>query len=614
MATSGIDTHTATKAKARIDMPYDIIIKNGLYFDGTGADGQPRHLGIRDGRIAAVSPQPLDQADCPQVFDASNRWVTPGFIEPHSHYDAEIIAAPQLEESVRHGVTTVMTGICSISMVCAPAEDCSDLFTRVEAVPREQVLPLLHEKKTWHRPAEFRRFFEQHPLGPNLAAFLGHSDLRAATMGLVRSTTDERPSEGEMQQMEAMLEEALDEGFLGLSTMTTKLDRIDGDRAWAKPLPSTFARWTEYRRLNRILRRRGGILQSAPDAVGKINVFAFLWESIGWFRRALKTTLLTALDLKAQPYLHVITPLAGWVANLFLKADLRWQFLPAPFVIYAYGLDFNSFGELADARILRDFKNPDEPYEEAMKPEFRAILRKNMKAVLTAGLWHREFADAWVVKCPEQELVGKNFSEIAQEQGKDPIDAFLDLCIKHRKALRWGIQFGGDRTHIMRKLCKSPQVHVGFADSGAHLENLASYNFPLCFLKQVRDADQEGQSFMSTGQAVHRLTGELGDWYGIEAGKIRVGDRADLVIVNPAGLTEEVLGMRDAPFPAFNMDRLVNRNDLAIDATLINGRVAYTREDGIVKELGQSRQFGRYLPGKAIPREQQLPAGSPQPA
>ena len=145
-------------------MRYDVIIKNGTYFDGSGADGAVRHIGVRDGRVATVSETPLDESGCPRVFDAAGRWVTPGFIEPHSHYDAEIIASPKLDESVRHGVTTVMTGICSISMVCAEAEDCSDLFTRVEAVPREEVLPLLKQRKTWRSPTEFRSFIEAQPL------------------------------------------------------------------------------------------------------------------------------------------------------------------------------------------------------------------------------------------------------------------------------------------------------------------------------------------------------------------------------------------------------------------------------------------------------------------
>ncbi len=596
-------------------MAYDIIIKNGQYFDGSGdaspEAGDVRHIGIRDGRIATVSESPLDESACPRVIDATDRWVTPGFIEPHSHYDAEIIAAPELSESVRHGVTTVMTGICSISMICADAEDCSDLFTRVEAVPRERVLPLLKEKKTWRSPAEFRAFMESHPLGPNLATFVGHSDLRARAMGLVRSVSNERPSEAELQQMENLLEEALDNGFLGMSSMTTKLDRIDGDRAWAKPLPSTFATWSEYRRLHRVLRRRGRILQSAPDAVGKINIFAFFWESIGWFRKALKISLLTVLDLKSQPWLYRFGPLGGWIANTFLRANWRWQFLPSPFVVYAYGLDFNSFGELADARILRDMKDPEQPYIEAAKPEFRQIIRKNMKSMLTAGLWHRDFSDGWVVECPDASLIGKNFAEIGAMQGKDPVDVFLDLAVEHKDQLRWGIQFAGERIDVMRKLCASKQVQVGFADSGAHLKNLASYNFTMCMLKYVYDAQQEGKGFMSIARAVHRLSGELADWYGIDAGHIREGDRADVVVINPAGLTDEVWGMVDAPFPAFGMDRLVNRNDLAVDATIINGKLAYDRVEGYADDLGKAQGYGRFLPAKDTGQPVSIGAGTP---
>ena len=130
-------------------MSYDIIIKNGLYFDGSGTPGAVRHVGIRDGRIDVLSLSPLDESGCAQVIDAAGKWVTPGFLEIHSHYDAEVIAAPALKESVRHGVTSVTIGSCSISMVLAEPEDCSDLFTRVEAVPREYVLPILQEKKTW---------------------------------------------------------------------------------------------------------------------------------------------------------------------------------------------------------------------------------------------------------------------------------------------------------------------------------------------------------------------------------------------------------------------------------------------------------------------------------
>lgn len=587
-------------------MQYDTIIKRGLYLDGSGSEPFVADVAIKDGKIAHVSREEIT-ANATQIIDATDRWVAPGFIEPHSHYDAEIIAAPELSESVRHGITTVMTGICSISMVCAEPEDCSDLFTRVEAVPREQVLPLLREKKTWRSPTEFRDFYDQHPLGPNLAAFLGHSDLRVDVMGLERSVSHVQPTAAEMDKMESVLEEAMDQGFLGLSTMTTKLDRLDGDREWAKPLPSTFAKWKEFRRLNRLLRSRGGILQSAPDAVGKLNVFAFLWETTGWFRKQLKTTLLTVMDLKSNPRLPLITRVAGMVSRYLLRGNLRWQALTSPMVVYAYGLDFNSFGELADGVVLREMKDPDEPYEQVEDPAFRKTLKKNMGTMLGSGLWHRDFSDAWVVESPDPSVIGRNFAEIGAAQGKDPVDAFLDMAMQYREKLRWGVQFGNHRPKVMRKIIQGSHYQVGFADSGAHLKNLASYNFPICMLKYVEDGNKIGEKSLSTAAAIRRLTGELADWYGIDAGYIREGDRADVVVINPAGFGEEVWDMVDAPMPVFNMDRLVNRNDDAVDAVFINGKLAYstsefTETGGYAPNLGTERAFGQFLPGGSSKR------------
>lgn len=251
-------------------MSYDII-NNGLHFDGTGAPGAIRHIAIRDGKVEVLSLSPLAEAGCPEVIDAKGQWLTPGFLETHSHYDAEVIAAAALKESVRHGVTSVTIGSCSISKVLADAEDCSDLFTRVEAVPREYVLPILKEKKTWSDAAGYRAFYDQLPLGPNVNSFLGHSELRVAVICLERATSRVTPSDAELTRTEQLLEEALDAGCIGLSVMTTRLDKMDGDRAWSSPLPSTFASWKEFSRLFAVLRRRGAVLQGAPNAVTKVN-------------------------------------------------------------------------------------------------------------------------------------------------------------------------------------------------------------------------------------------------------------------------------------------------------------------------------------------------------
>src|SRR5690349_5182871 len=168
-------------------MTYDVIIRNGLWFDGTGAAPQVRTLGIRDGVVAAVSPEALDEAGCPDVIDAAGKWILPGFIDVHTHYDAEVLLDPGLRESVRHGVTTLLLGNCSLSTVYADSEDAADLFSRVEAVPRDFVLGALKAAKTqsdWSTPAQYIDTIDALPLGPNVSSMLGHSDLRTAVLGL----------------------------------------------------------------------------------------------------------------------------------------------------------------------------------------------------------------------------------------------------------------------------------------------------------------------------------------------------------------------------------------------------------------------------------------------
>jgi N-acyl-D-aspartate/D-glutamate deacylase len=581
-------------------MNYDLIIKNGLYFDGSNQPGQLRHIGIKAGRIDAVSLSPLDESGCPEVLDAAGKWVTPGFLEIHSHYDAEVIAAPALKESVRHGVTSVTIGSCSISMVLADAEDCSDLFTRVEAVPREYVLPILKEKKTWRDAAGYRAFYDQQPLGPNVSSFLGHSELRVAVLGLERATSKIKPTEAELARMEQLLEEALDAGCIGLSVMTTKLDKMDGDRAWSSPLPSTFASWTEFSRLFAVLRRRGAVMQGAPDAVTKVNVFAFLYQAHGWFRTPLKCSMLTALDLKSQPLLHYFTRLSGWLANRVLRGHFRWQTLPAPFTLRLEGLNVNAFEEFGAGEILRNIKDPDELYSKVKEPAFRALFKKQVKAVLTKGLWHRDFSDCWVSECPDASMVGKNFKQLGKEMGLDAVDAYFELACQHRETLKWTTCYGNQREAVMHKLLSSPWTQPGFADSGAHLRSIAQYNFPLRFLKYVRDAELAGTPFMDTGRAIHRLSGELADFIGVDAGYIRVGDRADVVIVNPAGLTDELDEIHEAPMEVLGLERVVKRNDDAVDATLINGRIAYRRGSEFPEALGKQQGFGSFLPGRDV--------------
>src|SRR3954452_10009436 len=247
-------------------MPYDVIVRNGLWFDGTGAAPLVRTLGIRDGVVATVAAEPLDETGWPDVIDPRGKGVVAGSIDVHTHYDAEELLDPGLRESVRHGVTTVLLGNCSLSAVYADSEDVADLFSRVEGVPRKVVLGALEAKKSWTTPAEYVAALDDLPLGPNVGSMLGHSDLRTSVLGLDRATTDGiEPTDAELDRMADLLDQALDAGLLGMSGMDAPIDKLDGDRYRSRALPSTFATWRERRKLISVLRRRGRLLQSAPN-------------------------------------------------------------------------------------------------------------------------------------------------------------------------------------------------------------------------------------------------------------------------------------------------------------------------------------------------------------
>ncbi|MEO3782830.1 amidohydrolase family protein [Actinocorallia sp. B10E7] len=570
-------------------MGYDVIIRGGRWFDGTGAPSAVRHLGLKDGRVAAVSETELD-ADGAQVVDAADKWVMPGFVDIHTHYDAEVLSAPGLGESVRHGVTTVVFGSCSLSTVHVDPLDAADLFSRVEAVPREHVLATLEEKKTWSSASEYISALEELPLGPNVAMFLGHSDLRAAVMGLGRSTDKEvKPTDGEIRKMELLLVDALRSGMLGLSEMRNPWDKLDGDRYRSRTLPSTYAGRAERRRLQRILRSSGRVLQSVPNLSFPVALIPALWSAIGWGgNKPLRTSYLTAADVKANPLImHIMGPVARLVNRL--GADFRWQHLPVPFQVYADGIDLVVFEEFGAGAAALHLKDQVERNTLLQDEEYRRWFRREYENKFSPRVWHRDFYDAHIVDCPDDSVIGKTFGQVGDERGIHPVDAFLDLVVEHGTKVRWHTTISNHRPKALNKLSSLPEVQMGFSDAGAHLRNMAFYNFPL---RLLRRAHQEG--FMTIERAVHRLTGELASWYGIDAGHLREGDRADLVIVDPEHLDSALDEIHEAPAEAFGgMRRMVNRNDATVVATFVAGSRVFG-EGEYSPDLGH-RRTGRFL-------------------
>ena len=576
-------------------MTYDVIIRDGLWFDGTGAAPETRTLGLRDGVVSTVSAEPLDETGCPDVIDATGKWVVPGFLDVHTHYDAEVLLDPGLRESVRHGVTTVLLGNCSLSAIYADSEDAADLFSRVEAVPRKYVLGALAAKKTWSTPAEYVAALDDLPLGPNVSSLLGHSDLRTAVLGLGRATSDGvRPTDAELDKMAKMLDEALDAGILGMSGMDAAIDKLDGDRYRSRALPSTFATWRERRRLIKVLRKRGRILQSAPDVKRPLTGLLFFLSSSRMFgrRNGVRMSLLVSADAKSNPGAVSVFGPGTRLLNRLLDASVRFQHLPVPFELYSDGIDLPVFEEFGAGTAALHLRDQLERNELLADTEYRREFRRQFDRIkLGPSLWHRDFHDAVIVECPDESLIGKSFGQIADEHELHPLDAFLDVLVENgERNVRWTTTVANHRPAQLNKLAVEPTIHMGFSDAGAHLRNMAFYNFGLRLLKRVSH-----EQFMTVEHAVHRLTAEVADWFGLDAGRLREGDRADFVVIDPTGLDDSVDGYHEETVPFYGgLRRMVNRNDAAVVATGVGGTVVF--RDGEFRDgYGKTARSGRFL-------------------
>lgn len=580
-------------------MKPQILIQNGLLFTGAPDEKATfKNVLIEGGKIKTISSEPILPPEGATIIDATGKWITPGFIDSHTHYDAELIASPGLKESARHGVTTIILGSCSVSAIYNSAEDTSDTFTRVEAIPREIMLPLLEKEKNWDTPAQWIEYIDKLPLGVNIASFIGHSDLRSKVMGMDRSLAEgETATQAEQVRMNELLNEALDAGFLGMSTMDSPWDKMDGDKYWSKKTPSFYGSWKERKLLVKTLREREAILQGAPNLVTKLNALKYMAVSTGVFRKTLKTTMIAMIDLIGDRYVLPLVAGGSRFFNRILQGNFRMQTPPCPFTVYYDGVDSVMFEEFPAGQAMRHLaKNLEERDEMITDPAFREQFKAEIKRKFAPKVWHKDLSLTVILDCPEPELINKNFYEIAVARNLHPVDAFLDLIVKYDKQIRWTTTIGNDRKEKYDFLYNFPYNLISFSDAGAHLRNMAFYDFPLQMIKNVHNTQIDLAPIMSMEKCIWRLSGEQADWFGLDCGYIRPGRTADVNILDPNHFEVIREDVTEAPIEAFdNYPRLVNRRPRVVSHVLVGGELIY-QDEAFVEGYGTSRKYGRFLP------------------
>lgn len=569
--------------------PFDLLLRNATLYDGTGAAPRRVDVAIRGERIAAVTATGGNLPGAREQLDLDGLWLTPGFIDIHTHYDAEIEACPELAESTRHGITTVFIGNCSMSLAMGDEQDLIDMFTRVESLPRRVLQQWLGGRLRWHGPREYAEHLAQLPLGPNVAAFLGHSNLRLAVLGKARSLGQTRVRDDELAQMARWLDEALDAGFLGLSIDMLPWHRMAGAKYDGVSIPSQYASQAEYRFLANRLRERGRVLQATPNANRKESVLQLALLSSGLRRRPLKVTSLAALDFRSNRVFTRLTGGLSALANRVLGGDFRFQALAAPFQMWADGFSTPIFEEFGAGTALMNCDTREQRLDLLRSRRWRHRFRHEWNSPFNRS-FHRDFREMRVTAAPDNALVGFSFAELATMHDADPVDYFLDSLMRFGEAIRWHTVVANDRPAVMRQLLAQPYNLPGFSDAGAHNRNMSFQHAHLCCL---RDALVHGDA-LNVEQAVHRLTGETAAWFGIDRGIVQPGKIADLCVIDPEKLKTDLGQPLEILDPRLDGEmRMVSDSGGAVPHVLVGGR--FLKRDGrMAADAGRVR-YGRLL-------------------
>ncbi len=533
-------------------MEYDLKIAGGTLIDGTGQARSRGDLGIRDGRIVAVGEAPGDAA---QTFDATDRMVAPGFIDLHTHYDAQVLWDRMLTISPWHGVTTVVMGNCGFGVAPTRAEH-RDLILRtlekVEGMGLETLRAGLGSDWPFETFPEYLDAVEARGSLINTAAFLGHTPLRMYVMG--EESTERPASAEETKQMRAILKEALEAGALGFATSKSPTHMGYSGR----PVPSRLAEWDELREVAAALGDTGtGVLQATVgqglffkelgqlSAENDCNVTwtALLGSMMG--KNAHRGILEKTLEQQARGE-RVIPQVSCRPLNF--EFDFKEPF-PLESMKAMQAVAAGDFAE--KCRIYAD-------------PDFRRALQEQMDSPrsIVQSIWGRTVV-AWCPKQPERE--NQCVLDLAAARGVEPIDYVLDLALEGDLEPRFRMAIFNYDEEEVAELLNSEGTVLGLSDAGAHASQLCD----ACFSTHLLGHWVREQKIMDLERAIWMLSARPAEVMGIrDRGRLEVGLAADVVVFDPDQVGTSSL-RRVSDLPAAG-DRLI-ADAAGIDAVWVNG-------------------------------------------
>jgi N-acyl-D-amino-acid deacylase len=546
----------------------DLVIRNAYIYDGSGMPGYLGEIGIRDGRIAKMGRVPEKGAT---EIDAKGLAASPGFIDPHTHYDAQLCWDGRAQPSLEHGVTTVVTGNCSLTLAPLRPEHrdkMCKMFRQIEDLPQAA----FDEGIDWQWES-FEGYLDalRDDLGINIAPLVGHSALRMWVMG--EEASEREATADEIGEMRELLRQCLEAGASGVST-----SYVDIDEKW-KPVPSRMANHDEIRALAQTMGEVGhGILQIVPEfydtslMVSRVDMLAELSLEFG-----IQTTLSPLFHSAMTPELAgaVLSRVEQWAdrgARVWPQVqtrpiDINFTLRERNFMLMAMPTWFevlNTAGKEAKLAMYGD-------------PEVRAKLVGEVAPEGNSFL-HARIANAFVRGVAlekNQPLLGKTLAEIGEERGTTPVDAMIDLAIEENLDTEFkNANLGHSDDEVVGEMLASDYVLVGASDAGAHVQAFATNgDTGYLFSQFVRETGS-----LTMAHAIKKVTLDTALAWGLkDRGLLNPGYAADITLFDPETIArDEEFGVHDLPGNGYRYIRKAT----GVDTVLVNGEVVYTLADG----------------------------------
>ena len=550
----------------------EIAIRGGTIIDGTGGPARRADLGIRDGRVEEIG----ETVRGDQEIDASGRLVVPGFIDLHTHYDAQVLWDPSLSPSSHQGVTSVVAGNCGYSIAPTRERDRGSLMRTLDKVEDMRVATL-EAGVTWDFESygEYLELIERRGLGIHFGGFVGHTPVRLFVMG--DEAYEREATLAEVDAMKALVADSIRGGALGFSSDRAGFHLGDGGR----PVPSVVSSQAELEALLGVTREIDqGVLHVATG------------EDFDWiypFQRELGRTLNWSSILTYPAAWKSRAPyrekLARHLAGRATGADVSVQVTCRPIVQRIVMREPTSFYQMPSFADL--VATPESERERVFAdPDWRA----RVMAEFESGDWIDPGWPTFTVAESKvhADLVGRSVLDIARERGGTPWDAVCDLALAEDLATRFEIVFANADTEGVSELLRGEGCVLGLSDAGAHVGQICDAVMPTDFLSTwVRDRE-----LMSIEQGVHKVSGEVARVVGLhDRGTLEPGRVADLVVLDWDRLCPGP-ERRAHDFPAGG-ERLTADQPSGIDHVLVAG--VATRQDGESRLQSLDRLPGQIL-------------------